>query len=128
MPSRGINCYSLLRLKLISRSPLWKGSNIVASHLGGPSFIPDIILIYVLFLIVKVISSIILILFILGIYTNMYILLRIDYDRHRCFYIGRAILSTHNISFQRSKNPCEAFASNQDLYENSIRSVSERDN
>ena len=57
--SRGRNCYSLLRLKLISRSPLWLGSNIVAFHPEGPSLIPDIILIYALFLIVKVISSII---------------------------------------------------------------------
>ena len=60
MPSRGRNCYSLLRLKLISRSPLWVGSNIVAFHPGGSSLIPDMILIYALFLIVKVIASIIL--------------------------------------------------------------------
>ena len=36
MPSRDRNCYSLLRLKLISRSPQWLGSNIVAVHPGGP--------------------------------------------------------------------------------------------
>ena len=56
MPSCGRNCYSLLRLKIISRSPLWVESNIVAFHTGGPSLIPNIILIYALFLIVKVIS------------------------------------------------------------------------
>ena len=47
-----------IRLKLISRSALWLGSNIVAFHSGGPSLIPDIILIYAFFLIVKVISII----------------------------------------------------------------------
>ena len=55
MPSPGRNCYLLLRLKLISRSPLWLGSNIFNFHSGGPSLIPDIILIYAFFLIVKVI-------------------------------------------------------------------------
>ena len=29
----------------------------------------------------------------------MHILLRIDYDRHRSLYFGRAVLSTHNIFF-----------------------------
>ena len=58
MPSRDRNFYSLLRLKLLSRSPLWLGNNIVAFHPGGPSLIQDI-LIYALFLFVKVISSII---------------------------------------------------------------------
>ena len=58
MPSRGRNCSLLLRLKLISRSPLWLGSNMVAFHPWGPSLIPEIILIYALFLIVKVISII----------------------------------------------------------------------
>ena len=65
MPSRGRNCSSLLRLKLISRSLPWLGSNIIAFHPGGQKLIPDIILIYAVVLIVKVISSIILILFIL---------------------------------------------------------------
>ena len=68
MPSRGRNFYSLLRLELTSRSPLRLGSNIVAFHPAGPGFIPDIILIYALFLIVKLISSIILISFILYVY------------------------------------------------------------
>ena len=68
MPSRGRNCYSLLRLKLISRSPLWLGSNIVTFHPGGPCLIPDIKLIYALIPIVKVISSIILISLILHIH------------------------------------------------------------
>ena len=60
MPSRGRNCYLLLKLKVISRSPLWLGSNIAPFHPGGPSLIPDIMLIYALFLIIIVISSIIL--------------------------------------------------------------------
>ena len=58
MQSRGRNCNSLLRLKLIYRSPLWLGSNIVTFHPGGPILIPDIILIYTLFMIVKVIKKI----------------------------------------------------------------------
>ena len=74
MPSRGKNCYLLLLLILISRSPLWLGSNIIAFYPGGPSLIPDIILIYALFLIVKVISSIILISFILFIHIYVYII------------------------------------------------------
>ena len=68
MPSRGRNCYSLLRLKLISTSPLLLGSNIVAFHPAGTNLIPDVILIYSWFLIVKVIS-IILISFIFYLYT-----------------------------------------------------------
>ena len=40
-----------LSLKFISRSLLWLGSNIVAFHSGGQSLIPDIILIYALFVI-----------------------------------------------------------------------------
>ena len=61
------------RLKPISRSPLWLRSNIVAFHPGGPSVILDIILIYALFLIFKLITSIILISFILYIYIYEYI-------------------------------------------------------
>ena len=96
VPSRGRNYYSLLRLKLISRSPLWLETKIVAFHPRGPSLIPDIILIYALFLIIIVISSITLISFILSIVyiQPMYILLRIDYDRYRSFHFGRAVLST----------------------------------
>ena len=40
MPSCSRNCYSLLMLKLISRSPLWLGSNIVAFLPGGTEFDP----------------------------------------------------------------------------------------
>ena len=66
-----------LRLKLISRSPLWLGSNIVAFHPGEPSLIADIILTYALFLIVKVIA-IILISFIIY--------------RHICLYYFESIM------------------------------------
>ena len=82
MPSCCRNCYSLLRLRLISRSPLRLGSNIVAFHKGGTSLIPDI-LIYALFLIVKVISSIILISFIY-IYIYIYIYMYMLYISSEC--------------------------------------------
>ena len=39
-----------LMLKLISRSPLWLGGKVVAFHQRGPCSIPDITLIYALFL------------------------------------------------------------------------------
>ena len=72
-PSRDRNCYSL---KLISRSPLWLGSNIVAFHPMRPRLIPDNInLCFVP--VVKVISSIIIIQS-YYIYIYMYILLWID--------------------------------------------------
>ena len=102
MPSRGRNCFSLLRLKLISRSPLWLGSNIVAFHLGWQNLILDVILICVLFLFIKVISSKILISFIL--YIHKYIFLRIDYDRHWSFHFDRAVLSIFAFSAFSQKN------------------------
>ena len=60
-----------LRLKLISRSPLWLGSNIVAFHTGGTEFDPryNINLCFV----PDCQSNII---------HNINILLRIDYDHH----------------------------------------------
>ena len=75
-------------------------SNIVAFYPEESSLIPDIILIYDLFLICQsnIIYNINIIHFI---YTCMYrpTLLQINYDRHRIFHFGRAVSSTHNILF-----------------------------
>ena len=91
MPSGGRNCYSLLRLKLISRSPLWLGSKIRCLSSRGTEFDPryNINLRFV----PKCQSNIHII------YTYTYILLRIEYDRHRNFHFGRAVVSTQNIFF-----------------------------
>ena len=97
MPSRGRNCHSLFRLKLISRSPIWLVSNIVAFYPGGPSLIPINIKLY---FVPNCQSNIIhhtRINIIHIINTYMYILLQIYCNCHRSFNFGQTVLSTDDI-------------------------------